>query len=194
MKPRPLSGRELRFVEQYLIDLNATKAAARAGYSKKTSRQIGARLLSRVVIAERISQEQQARATRVGITAERVLAELEELAFSDVTHYDMDPQTGRVELVADAPKKAMRAVASVKHRKIPYGDGDFIHEVELKLWSKPDALKLAGKHVDVHGFVDRMELTGKNGKPLFRDTKDMTLAEEVAELEALVAKVKAVQA
>jgi len=75
----------------------------------------------------------------------------------------------------------MAAVASVKHRKIPYGDGDHIHEVELKLWDKPSSLKLAGRHVNVHGFSDRVEVTGKNGKDLLPDPNKMALEEMYAE-------------
>ena len=62
--------------------------------------------------------------------------------------------------------------------------------VEIALWNKPEMPRIAGRHVDVHGFSERIELMGKNGKLLFRDPKEMSIPEMVAELEELVAKAK----
>lgn len=178
---RPLNVREIRFVEQYLIDLNATQAAIRAGYSPKSARQMGARLCTKASISAALRKGMEARSERTGITADRVLKELESLAFSDVSHYLLDPKGGKVTLAAEAPPTAIRAVSSIKHKVIPFGEGDFIHEIELKLWDKVATLTLAGRHVDVHGFASRVEVTGKNGKALFQDPKTLT----DAELEAL---------
>lgn len=71
------------FVREYLIDLNATQAAIRAGYSAKTAKQQGARLLTDVDVAAAIAQAQEARIERVEITQDRVLEQLWAIATAD---------------------------------------------------------------------------------------------------------------
>ena len=84
-KPKsPLTPKQERFVQEYLIDLNATKAAERAGYSKKTARVIGGENLSKPAIAAAIHAAQGQRARSNAITAQRVLDELAMIAFSDL--------------------------------------------------------------------------------------------------------------
>ena len=68
-----LTPRQERFVEEYLVDLNATKAAARAGYSERTANEQGARLLVNVSVQKAIQEAKQSRATRIAVNAEDVL-------------------------------------------------------------------------------------------------------------------------
>lgn len=79
-----LNAKQARFVEEYLIDLNATQAAIRAGYSEKTAKSQGQRLLTNVDVAAAISKAQEKRSVRTGITQDRVLAELAKIGFSDI--------------------------------------------------------------------------------------------------------------
>ncbi|KDB44334.1 terminase small subunit, partial [Glaesserella parasuis] len=74
-----LTDKQQRFVEEYLIDLNATQAAIRAGYSADTARQIGAENLSKLVIQEAIQEAQNKRAARVNVTQDDVLKGLLEI-------------------------------------------------------------------------------------------------------------------
>lgn len=155
-----------RFVHEYLIDLNATQAAIRAGYSSKRADALGYELLRAPEVAKAIAEAQAARAARTGITVDRVLAELELLAFSDLEHYTVS-DSGDVKLAEGAPAGAMRALQSVKRKIITRGSGfnkEVTREVELRLWDKPGPLKLAGQHVGL--FVEKHEHTGKNGKPI----------------------------
>jgi phage terminase small subunit len=78
-----LSANVQRFVDEYLIDLNATRAAEAAGYSKRTARQQGSRLLTNVDVAEAIRQAKQRRADRVEINADEVLSAVHAVAFAD---------------------------------------------------------------------------------------------------------------
>ena len=78
-----LEPRQQRFVDEYLLDLNATQAAIRAGYSEKTARQMGAENLSKPAIQAAIAQAQQERAERTGITADRALREAWNVATAD---------------------------------------------------------------------------------------------------------------
>lgn len=79
-----LTAKQQRFVDEYLIDLNATKAAVRAGYSEKTARQAGAENLSKPVIAQAIEKAIQARSARVEIDQDWVLKRWVEIADTDV--------------------------------------------------------------------------------------------------------------
>jgi len=82
--PAPLNAKQLRFVEEYLIDLNCTQAAARAGYSEQSAEQQGFRLLKDARIKAEVEARMAARSQKTGITAERVLQELGRLAFFDL--------------------------------------------------------------------------------------------------------------
>lgn len=79
-----LTPKQQRFVEEYLVDLNATQAAVRAGYSAKTARQIGDENLSKPDIAEAIGKAIAEQSERTGISADRVLTELAKIGFSDI--------------------------------------------------------------------------------------------------------------
>lgn len=127
---------------------------------------VGPRQLTRAEVAAAIAERQAQRAKAVGITQERVLAELEQLAFSNIAHY-LQGDDGTVTLSPDAPANAMRALQSIKRTHRVSGRGHSREErwtVEVKLWDKPGPLKLAGQHVGL--FVERHEHTGKNGKPI----------------------------
>jgi phage terminase small subunit len=135
-----------KFVEEYLVDANATQAAVRAGYSKRTAYSQGQRLLKDVEVENRIAKARQARAERVGMTTDEVLKEIGIVAFSDVQRYVIDNQ-GNVQLAAGVPEGAMRAVASIKKKIIPLDKGGYAYETEVRLWNKPAALKMAGEHL-----------------------------------------------
>lgn len=160
---RKLTARQERFASEYIIDLKAGPAAIRAGYSPRTAETDGPRLLRNAQVAAAVAKLKEERSAKTGITAARVLMELELLAFSDHTHFGVDDK-GTVELVDDAPEGANRSVSSVKHRIETRDDGTVTRTVEIKLWDKPGMLKLAGRHVGL--FPDKLQLTGKDGAPL----------------------------
>jgi phage terminase small subunit len=76
---KKLSKQQELFTKEYLVDLNATQSAIRAGYSKKTARSQGQRLLTNVDIQELIQKEMDMRSERIEITADEVLEEIENL-------------------------------------------------------------------------------------------------------------------
>ena len=82
---RDLTPKQARFVEEYLIDLNATQAAIRAGYSEKTARAMGHENLTKPDIEEAIADALKARRQRTEVTQDRVLEELAVLAFAPIT-------------------------------------------------------------------------------------------------------------
>lgn len=157
-----------RFIAEYLVDLNGTAAAIRAGYAPKNARTTAQEMLARPQVKEAVEKAKAKRLARVTMTQDQVLEELALLAFSDLTHYIVD-DAGNVTLAEGAPAGAHRALQSIKRRTISTGTGEAartVREVEIKLWDKIAPLMRAGRHLDVHGFSDRIEHTGKDGTPL----------------------------
>ena len=76
-----LTDKQKRFVAEYLVDMNATQAATRAGYSSRTANEQGARLLANVSVKEALEKERRKRERRTEITADRVLQELADIGF-----------------------------------------------------------------------------------------------------------------
>lgn len=162
-----LSERRARFVKEYLIDLNATRAAEAAGYSPKTATMQASRLLTFANVQAAVIAGQKAKERQSGINQARVLAEVELLSFSDVTHYAVD-DNGDVTLTDVAPVGAMRALSSIKRKITTRGSGEtreVTREVELKLWDKPGPLKLAGQHVGLFSEL------GDKARPVHGVTK-----------------------
>ena len=138
-----LTDKQKRFVEEYLVDLNATQAAIRAGYKEKTARSIGQENLTKPDIQEAIQAAMDERSKRTEITQDRVLQELAAIGFSRATDF-AQIRGGAVRLtetdeLADEQK---RAVAGIKEGK--YG-------IEMKLHDKIHALHLIGQHLGMFG-------------------------------------------
>lgn len=137
-----MTEKQKRFCEEYMIDLNATQAAIRAGYSPKTAQQQSTRLLSNVLVQNRIAQLQAEQSRRTGVSADRVVRELAKIAFVNAVDL-IDPETASVKL--DASRDDLAAVQSVKVKT--FGEDGLEHEV--KLADKLRALELLGKHLGV---------------------------------------------
>lgn len=171
-----LRGKQALFVAEYLVDLNATQAAIRAGYSAKTATEIGHENLRKPQIAAAIAAANAERSRRTGITADRVLEELAVIAFQDPRHYK--PQLlGGIELAEGAPATAMRAVSSIKVKQYMHYPRGLVSETEFKFWDKNSALENLGRHFklftdvkevkDAGGFADRLRAARErvaNGK------------------------------
>ena len=143
-----------RFLQEYLIYLNATQAAIRAGYSPKTANEQGARLLTKVSIQAAVSKAQAERSRRTGINQDRVLLELAKVAFlNPVDVIDMDGAT----IKGEANRDDTACIASVKVKTIPTDDGA-ITEREVKTYDKLKALELLGKHLGM--FTDKVKVDG----------------------------------
>ena len=82
-----LTAKRQAFVDEYLVDLNATQAAIRAGYSKKTAAQIGEQNLRKLEISSAIDSAKEARSERTQITSDMVVTELAKLAFTGILDY-----------------------------------------------------------------------------------------------------------
>ncbi|MEL7656349.1 MAG: terminase small subunit [Bacillota bacterium] len=148
-----LTAKQQRFVEEYLIDLNATQAAIRAGYSPATAYSIGSELLKKPEIRARIDIALAERSKRTGINADIVIEELGKLMRVNADDViNMNDATVK----GTATREDTAAIASVKVKIIPTEDGEII-EREVKMHDKLKAIELAGKHLGL--FKDKINLT-----------------------------------
>lgn len=139
---RKLTDKQKKFVEEYLIDLNATQSAIRAGYSAKTANEQGARLLANVSIQEAISKAMAERSRRTGINQDRIVQELARIAFVKITDV-VDPDG---EINTNASDDDLACIESYKVEDSDSVNGSSSKR-EVKLASKIKALELLGKHV-----------------------------------------------
>jgi phage terminase small subunit len=142
---RPLSPKQARFVEEYLVDMNGRQAAIRAGYSAKTAQVAASQMLTIHKIQSALAEAMAARSQRTGIAVDRVLCEIALLAQSDVSDYEIDPQ-GDVHLRPGAPLGAMRAVQSLRKRVMSTAQGTVV-ETEIRLHPKTPNLRMLGEHL-----------------------------------------------
>ncbi|HIJ48191.1 MAG: terminase small subunit [Gammaproteobacteria bacterium] len=151
-----MTPKQQRFVEEYLIDLNATQAAIRAGYSKKTAKEQGARLLSKVNVCNAIIDGKKRRSEKTGIDAAWMLQRLGDEAEADLAElYDED---GRLKPVHEWPLIWRQGlVAGIDVHMLPEGLGEV---VKVKLADRGKRLEMLGRHVDVQAFKDRIEHSG----------------------------------
>lgn len=152
-KPGRLTPKQEAFVREYLVDLNATQAAIRAGYSPKTAKEQGHALLKDERVAEAIAKARVESAQRAGVTAERVLAEYELIAFSRMSRV-FDIGDGKVALRGAIDDDAIAAIASIEQTAdyIPGGDHrDPVDRVKIKVkfHNKLDALNALAKHLGI---------------------------------------------
>ena len=143
-----MTAKQQRFCDEYLIDLNATQAAIRAGYSPKTAEQAASRLLTIVKVSDEIARKMAERSKRTGINQDRVVQELAKLAFVNIADVvDLDSAT-----VKDTAAGAdLACIQSVKIKPSEFGT-----EREIKLYDKKASLELLGKHLGM--FKDKLEV------------------------------------
>ena len=186
-----LTDKQKRFCEEYLIDLNATQAAIRAGYSTKTAEQTASRLLRNVKVQEYIAKRQKELSRSTEITQERVIKELALIAFSnnadyahvvekkmqveaggtlvDVLDKDGKPvmyRTVEPVLTEELTEEQKRALAVIKKGR---------EGLEVKSCDNVKALELLGKHLGI--FTDKIEAN-------VNDTTRSELSELLAQRKA----------
>lgn len=171
-----LTDKQELFAREYLKDLNATQAAIRAGYSEKTAQEQSSRLLSNVMVQDRIAELKAERNEEVGIDAAYVLRRLVEIDQMDVLDIVRDDLS--LKPVTDWPASWRRYISGFDLAEMfEYTGEDGGKELAgiLKKIKWPDKVKnleLLGKHVTVQAFKDNVknELVGPNGLPLAAPT------------------------
>jgi len=185
-----LTAKQQRFVDEYLIDLNATQAAIRAGYSKKTAQVQSARLLSNVMVSAAVAKGMETRSARTGITQDMVLRELAKIGFSDIRKVvrwgetmvrmveaeeggtdDMVPYHGLALIdSAEIDDDTAGAIAEVSQGK---------EGLKVKLHDKKGALVDIGRHLGMFGQGGQSELD--------TELKRLEIEKRKAELKAMQA-------
>lgn len=141
-----LTPKQKRFVAEYLLDLNATAAAIRAGYSKKTAEVIGYENLRKPQIEAAINQAIQEREKRTEITQDMVLRETAKLAFFDIRK--MFGKDGKPLNISELDADTAAALVGLDVQDIADNDGDYVGFVKkYKMADKLKALELLGKHL-----------------------------------------------
>lgn len=139
MAKKNFTDKRKRFVEEYLVDSNATAAAKRAGYSPRTAHEIGRQLLLDPVVAAAVAVKQETVAERLGITAERVLRERARLAFYDPRN--LRDKEGRLLQLHELDEDTARAV-------VEYDDTGLGRKI--KLASKDRSLSALERHLGLY--------------------------------------------
>ncbi len=139
MNTKNLTPKQQRFVEEYLIDLNATQAAIRAGYSRNSARQIGVENLSKPVIAAAVAKAKQERCEATRIDAEWVLREA-------------------VALYERCIGEVKPALHPKSRQQMRDADGNLLFTFQAATAAR--VLELIGKHTDIGAFKDSLEISG----------------------------------
>lgn len=157
-----LTDKQEMFCREYLIDLNATQAAIRAGYSEKTARKIGSENLSKPDVQGRIAELKVQRNEQVSIDAAYVLRRLVEIDQMDVLDIVKDDLS--LKPVTEWPATWRRYISGFDVAEMFENTGDGgARELAgiLKKIKWPDKVKnleLLGKHVDVQAFKEQTKV------------------------------------
>lgn len=144
----PLNVKQHIFVQHYLIDRNATQAAKRAGYSAKTARQQGARLLSHASIAAAISKKTEKTLAKIEISRERIQEELARMGLANMQDYmRVGPGGAPVTDFSDLTRDQAAALQEITVEEFTDGRSDKrqVRRVKFKLADKTNALMALGK-------------------------------------------------
>lgn len=176
-----LTAKQARFVDEYLIDLNATQAAIRAGYSEDTARAIGCENLTKPDIQAAIAEAQASRSERTKIDADWVLQRLGEEATADIA--DLYDEDGNMRPVKEWPLIWRQGlVQGIEVEELFEGRGEDREHIgrvrKIKLDNRVKRIELIGKHVNVQAFREKVSIENPDGTPV--ETSPRDLAREIA--------------
>lgn len=177
-----ITDKQKRFCEEYLIDMNGTQAAIRAGYSKRTANEQAARLLANVSIQVYLNELREKLSDELEITRERIVSEFAKIAFFDIRKiYTVD---GGLKSIKDFDDESAAAIAGIKSRDISTPEGEVLGTIqEVKITNKIDALnslvKIFGynapekKEVQIPGITDHKDKSEDDLKQLLKSKLDL---------------------
>jgi phage terminase small subunit len=150
-----LTAKQKRFANEYIIDLNATQAAIRAGYTSKYANTNANKLLQNTALAEYIQGLMDERSRRTLVTQDKVVNELANIAFADISSF-LKVKNNQVEVfdTDSIQHEMLAAIAEIKEGN--YG-------ISIKLHDKLKALELLGRHLGM--FKDKVEVTADVNNP-----------------------------
>lgn len=154
-----MTPKQQRFVDEYLVDLNATQAAIRSGYSKDTAHSIGHENLSKPEIQAAVAVRRAEIAAKLRVTPEKIIAEYAKLAFANTLDYVRVTDAG--DAVVDLSELTRDQAAAISELTVDqYLDGRgedarAVKKVKFKLADKKGALDSLAKHLGM--FIERHE-------------------------------------
>lgn len=145
-KPRKLTDKQKRFIDEYLLDGNATAAALRAGYKTINPNNTGCEVMGYPHVKAELARRQAKLSQKLEITAERVLAEYAKIAFSNMA--DFITPVGKVRNI-DLSKLTRDQAAAIQEISVdrPAGGGVKAGKIKIKLVDKKGALDSLGRHL-----------------------------------------------
>ncbi len=154
-----LTPKQAQFCKEYIVDLNATQAYIRAGYSARSAEVESFKALRIPKIKAEIQRLMEIRSKKVELTAESVLEEIKKVAFLDIREGFNDD--GTMKQPKDWSDDFAKGVTSLKARieKVAGSDDEFAEIKELRTNDKLRALELCGKHLKL--FTDKVEHSGE---------------------------------
>jgi len=156
MKKKKLTDKQKKFIQEYLVDLNATQAAIRAGYSEKTAPMIGKENLIKPYIQNFIQEAQKKLAEETEITQQRVLNEEKRLAFAD--YRDVFNKDGTTIKPHELPEDIARALAGIEVIETYDKQGALTRKFKYRFWDKGRALERISRHLGM--YVDNIKMQG----------------------------------
>ena len=162
-----LTPKQVRFCEEYLIDLNGAAAARRVGFSSKTAKEQASRLLTNVNVQRLMIKLKQRQSSKAIMTREEVLEELSLLARSSLENYiDIDENTGAIRAKGfdEMPKDTVRALQLMEENRVVKESADgkevtVYYKIKFKMHSKIKALEFLGKYYTL--FEDKDQKQGE---------------------------------
>ncbi len=157
-----LTPKQSRFVDEYLVDLNATQAAVRAGYSAKTANEQGARLLAKASVQAAVQSRMKQREQRTQVDADYVIKRLQEIDQMDV--FDILNDDMSLKPISQWPRTWRLSISGIDLSELVMG-GESEQDRTVRLLKKikwPDKVKnleLLGRHFGI--FNDKLDVSGQ---------------------------------
>ena len=155
---RKQDQRAERFAREYIQDFNGARAAIAVGYSEKTARAAGSRMLTKVIVRDRLAELAKAKMESLDVSTERILLELARIAFRDVRKlFDLE---GNLKSIKDLDDDSAAAISSIDHDELfqYFGEGQrkkIGTTTKVKMSDKVKALELLGKYRTL--FTEKVE-------------------------------------
>lgn len=163
LPPDKLTPKQERFAEEYLVDLNATQAAIRAGYSERTAKYTGFELIRKPHVAAAIQAARQKISKKTQVTVERTVQELARIAFADLRK--LFDESGNLRPIADLEDDTAAALAAIEVVATKAGEDTTEHTHKVRAWDKPASLDKLMKWFGAYA-PDKHEHGGPGGGPI----------------------------
>lgn len=163
MSKNKLTAKQEMFCREYIIDFNATQAAIRAGYSKKTAGSVGGENLKKPEIMNRVNELTGERTQRVQFDADEVLRRLAILSRSNIKNFAKPDGHGGLTMHVpdDISDDDMYCISELTTEEYDVKDGEGtipVKKTKIKFVDKLKAIEVAGKHVGVQAFAEKKEV------------------------------------